>query len=312
VNEERGRGNGAADVREMLDKAPEVQPRSAPHDAVDVAALNAKHHVLIADLDRLAEMKRKADAGAIEHAVYEAERLSLAEKYKKRGMTPAKASAAVELRLRPPMDPDEARQKLAEGSGQRDEVLQLGITGELWHDADLEAYATIGRGGRRETWKVRSRDYRLYLIAEYRHRHGRVPANQALSEGIDAIEAAARDGPEYEVFVRVAGAGDKVYLDLVNDAWTVVEIDATGWRVISNPPVRFVRPRGLRPLPEPKRSTNFAGIRKLEELVNLKGRSLQALCWLDRRLPTAGGPLRGTGALRGTGHGKEHGGPDRL
>jgi hypothetical protein len=175
----------------MLDKAPEVQPRSAPHDAVDSAALNAKYHVLIADLDRLAEMKRKADAGAIEHAVYEAERLSLAEKYKKQGMTPAKASAAVELRLRPPMDPDEARQKLAEGSGQRDEVLQLGIAGELWHDADLEAYATIGRGGRRETWKVRSRDYRLYLIAEYRHRHGRVPANQALSEGIDAIEAAA-------------------------------------------------------------------------------------------------------------------------
>ena len=85
------------------------------------------------------------------------------------------------------------------------------------------------------------------------------------------IGAAARDGREYEVFVRVAGAGDKVYLDLVNDAWTVVEIDATGWRVISNPPVRFVRPRGLRPLPEPKRSTNFAGIRKLEELVNLKG-----------------------------------------
>jgi hypothetical protein len=59
VNEERGRGNGAADVREMLDKAPEVQPRSAPHDAVDSAALNAKYHVLIADLDRLAEMKRK-------------------------------------------------------------------------------------------------------------------------------------------------------------------------------------------------------------------------------------------------------------
>src|SRR5207248_1661755 len=50
-------------------------------------------------------------------------RRSLAEKYKKQGMTPAKASAAVELRLRPAMDPDEARRKLAEGSGQRDEVL---------------------------------------------------------------------------------------------------------------------------------------------------------------------------------------------
>ena len=135
-----GRANGAAMIRGMLDKAPELQPSvAAPLDAVDVAALNAKHEGLIADLDRLAKMKREADADAIEHAVYEAERLSLAQKYKKQGMTPTKASAAVELRLRPAMDPDEARRKLAEGSGQRDEVLELGIAGELWHDADLEA-----------------------------------------------------------------------------------------------------------------------------------------------------------------------------
>lgn len=258
-------------VREMLDKAPEVQPSVPPIDQVDIAALNAKHHGLIADLNRLAEMKRKVDTGEIEYAVFEAERRGLAEKYRKQGMTPARALAAVKQRLRPPMSADEAQQALTKGGGQRDEVLQIGLAGELWHDADLEAYATIRRDGRRETWKVRSRDYRLYLIGEYRHRHGRVPANQALSEGIDAVEAAARDGAEHEVFVRVAGAGGKVYLDLVNECWTVVEITAAGWQVIDDPPVRFIRPKGLRPLPEPKTSTNFAGIGKLEELVNLDG-----------------------------------------
>ena len=51
----------------------------------------------------------------------------------------------------------------------------------------------------------------------------------------------------------------------------MVKIDAAGWHVISNSPVRFIRPRGLRPLPEPKKSTNFAGIRKHGELVNFKG-----------------------------------------
>lgn len=101
---------------------------------------------------------------------------------------------------------------MAEGSGQRDEVLELGIAGELWHDADLRPRHDPARRAAR---KVRSRDYRLYLVAEYRHRHGREPANQALSEGIDAIEAAARDGAEHEVFVRDAGAGDEIYLDLV-------------------------------------------------------------------------------------------------
>ena len=39
VSEERGKGNGAAIIRDMLDKAPELQPSVAPPlDAVNVAA----------------------------------------------------------------------------------------------------------------------------------------------------------------------------------------------------------------------------------------------------------------------------------
>ena len=34
-------------------------------------------------------------------------------------------------------------------------------------------------------------------------------------------------------------------------AWRAVEIDATGWRVIDNPPVRFRRAAGMKPLPTP-------------------------------------------------------------
>ena len=67
MNEAGGKGNGAAIIRNMLDKAPELQPSVAPPlDAVDIAALNAKHEGLIADLDRLAKMKSNADAGVIQ------------------------------------------------------------------------------------------------------------------------------------------------------------------------------------------------------------------------------------------------------
>jgi putative DNA primase/helicase len=118
---------------------------------------------------------------------------------------------------------------------------------------------------------VRSRDYRLYLNAEYRKRHGRVPTGQALTEGIEAIEAHARKAHEHEAFVRVAAVDDKVYLDLANEAWTVVEIDAAGWRVITRSPVYFVRPRGLRALPDPQPCNGIHGIAKLQALVNLRG-----------------------------------------
>ena len=43
----------------------------------------------------------------------------------------------------------------------------------------------------------------------------------------------------------------KLYLDLCDPDWRVVEIDSAGWRIIDNPPVRFRRTSGMRPLPEP-------------------------------------------------------------
>src|SRR5207302_9585929 len=39
-----------------------------------------------------------------------------------------------------------------------------------------------------------------------------------------------------------------LYLDLGDEKWRAVEIDATGWRVIDNPPVRFRRAAGMKPL----------------------------------------------------------------
>jgi hypothetical protein len=38
------------------------------------------------------------------------------------------------------------------------------------------------------------------------------------------------------VHVRVGGSDDKLYLDLCDDAWRVIEIDTTGWQVIDRPP----------------------------------------------------------------------------
>jgi hypothetical protein len=50
----------------------------------------------------------------------------------------------------------------------------------------------------------------------------------------------------------VGGLDGKLYLDLGDEIWRAVEIDAQGWRVIDNPPVRFRRAAGMQPLPVPK------------------------------------------------------------
>jgi hypothetical protein len=59
------------------------------------------------------------------------------------------------------------------------------------------------------------------------------------------------DGPNYPVCVRLAEHGGRIYLDLADADWRVVEVDAEGWRIQKESPVRFRRPKGMLPLPAP-------------------------------------------------------------
>jgi hypothetical protein len=77
-------------------------------------------------------------------------------------------------------------------------------------------------------------------------------AQWALQSALNAIKARAGfDGPERKVFIRIAELNGKLYRDLANSNWQAVEIDDNGWRMVSNPPVRFRRAAGMQPLPLP-------------------------------------------------------------
>ena len=90
-----------------------------------------------------------------------------------------------------------------------------------------------------------------WRAASSRRRSG-APSSEALQSALNVIEAKAHfDAPERVVHVRVGGLDGRLYLDLGDETWRAVEIDATGWRVIDNPPVRFRRAAGMQPLPVP-------------------------------------------------------------
>ena len=68
---------------------------------------------------------------------------------------------------------------------------------------------------------------------------------------------------KYPTAVRVAGDDDVIWLDLANESWQAVRIDANGWRIVDNPDVAFVRPRGVLPLPTPEPDGSLDDFRKL-------------------------------------------------
>jgi hypothetical protein len=124
------------------------------------------------------------------------------------------------------------------------------------------AFATFDINGHRETWPVRSKGFRRWLVGQFYSVEHKPPGGQAVADTLGVIEARAQyAGPTHPVHVRVAGDADTIYLDLVDDAWRAVEVTASGWRVVSDPPVKFRRARGMLALPTPTPGGSIQALR---------------------------------------------------
>jgi hypothetical protein len=138
------------------------------------------------------------------------------------------------------------------GPTQADILVDLAQTVELFHAPDGTGFADLDANGHRETWPIRSKRFRRWLARCFFEAMRGAPNSEALQSALNMIEAKAHfDAPEHMVHVRVGGLEGKLYLDLGDATWRAVEIDTTGWRVIDNPPVRFRRAAGMKPLPVP-------------------------------------------------------------
>ena len=138
------------------------------------------------------------------------------------------------------------------GPTQADILIGLAQTAELFHTADGAGFADLDIKGHRETWPIRAKGFRRWLARRFFEETGGAPSSEALQSALNVIEAKAHfDAPERQVHIRVGGLDGRLYLDLGDDIWRAVEIDATGWRVIENPPVRFRRASGMKPMPIP-------------------------------------------------------------
>lgn len=150
----------------------------------------------------------------------------------------------------------------ARGATQARMLVELAHEVELFHAPDGTSYADVRVNGYRATLPIRGRSFRQWLLRACYENTGSVPGSEALQSALGIIEAKAQfDGIERAVHVRVAGHGGRIYLDLGDKTWRAIEIDSTGWRLLQNPPVRFRRSAGMRPLPLPARRGSIEALR---------------------------------------------------
>jgi hypothetical protein len=140
---------------------------------------------------------------------------------------------------------------------------------KLFHDPDDVPYAVLERDGVEETWKLRSKRFKSWLSLRHREEHEKTPGSQAVTDALLELEGEAlHRGDVEDVHVRLAGHDGRIYLDLADETWSVVEVTPDGWAVVPRSPVRFRRPAGMVPLPRP--TSGRGELDAFRELLNIR------------------------------------------
>jgi hypothetical protein len=183
-------------------------------------------------------------------------------------------------------------------------VLKLAFTADYFCTPDKATYADIRLDGFRETHSIRSRAFRLWLTNLFFEAEGKPINSNAMAEVLLVLDAKAfRSKAVREVNLRTAEHDGKIYLDLGSPNWSAVEIDAQGWRIIAEPPIRFTRPESLLALPTPIEGGSLDELKELKELINVDGDSwvLIITFLLFSLCPNKTYPVLVLSAVRGSG-----------
>src|SRR5690348_1079426 len=102
-------------------------------------------------------------------------------------------------------------------------VTRIGACSDLFPTATGTAFADIIIDGHRETWPIRSKQFRAWLRCCYYEATGEAASSSEIRSALDLLEARAQfEALERSVHVRVAEHDGHIYLDLADEQWRAV------------------------------------------------------------------------------------------
>ena len=138
-----------------------------------------------------------------------------------------------------------------------------GDRAKLFHTAAGETYGTVDVDGHKEHHRISSAGFQRWLSLTFWRETHMAPPPEAMRQALNLLDARAiHDGEQHEVHMRVAPhPGGGVALDLCDREWRAVVVDANGWKITNDPPVRFRRADGMLALQDPVRGGSIEDLR---------------------------------------------------
>jgi hypothetical protein len=185
-------------------------------------------------------------------------------------------------------------------SSQVQVLLNLARDVTLFHSADGRPYAKVfvpkqeaaEIAEHHQILAVRFQPFKSWLLMAYLRQTGTAPPTEALTTAIRTLDAkACLEGRGQPVSIRVGSLGDCHYVDLCDAAWRVVEISASGWKVLDESPIAFRRTSGMQALPAPVPGGSLSFLRKYVNTASDEDFLLLVVWLLASLLPTGPYPV---------------------
>lgn len=144
-----------------------------------------------------------------------------------------------------------------------------------------QAYAKVpGKHGGVENVPIQSKSFKDFVRRAYYIKTGKPPASVAVTEAIDHFAAMAQfDSPVEEIYVRVASQNGAVYYDLADEQNRAVKVSPSGWIIVNDVPVNFVRLHGtVDALPVPVEAGDPEALRLLVAMDQINFMLFCAFC----------------------------------
>ncbi len=136
----------------------------------------------------------------------------------------------------------------------------------FFHDQFNNSFALIDS---REVCPVHGSEMKRWLSRLFWEMESDALDDSAISSAINILDAMGTyDGQQIELNNRIAQADNKIYYDMTDDGWRVVEISQNGWALVTEHPPLFRRYKHQQPQVEPERGDY--SLNDFIDLLNIK------------------------------------------
>lgn len=154
--------------------------------------------------------------------------------------------------LRTLLDEEPEAAVMAEEDKQADTIIKLTENFRFFTNELEEPYAAIQKDNHWEVLDMKSQKFKLYLTKLFFDSKRSAPGSDGLSQALKVLEMKATfSDSEHKLQRRIAEEQDNFYYDLCDADWRVVQVNAEGCHIESDPPILFSRNKNMDEQAEP-------------------------------------------------------------